>query len=301
MCRTHPTNMGDRHEEELPNVAKQPSLVWIRDNSSRFGVEIRTNQAYALPMTESDDDFLPGVPARHILERLGKADGREVSSGKLASPESSAALAANTFGWFVERPERLPPFPTLEQISSGVNFVEVEYCARFPWRGGKHPWLDALAETAESIIGVESKRFEPYRDRKKATFSLAYNRPVWHEQMAPYEVMRDKLRSGVELFEFLDAVQLVKHAFGLVTEGRWKAKRPFLVYLFAEPTERAGQRIDDASRRGHRAEIARFAAAVNGAEVGFGAISYREWLDSWSASDSELVGHRTAILNRFKP
>jgi hypothetical protein len=42
----------------------------------------------------------------------------------------------------------------------------LEYCARFPWSGGRHPWLDALAETPETIIGVESKRFEPYRDIK---------------------------------------------------------------------------------------------------------------------------------------
>jgi hypothetical protein len=252
-------------------------------------------------MTKPEDVFLPGVPALHILERLEKADGHEVGSGKLASPESSAALAVNTFGWFVERPERLPPFPMLGQITSRVNFVEIEYCARFPWRGGKHPWLDAIVETSKAIIGVESKRFEPYRDRKEATFSAAYNRTVWHDQMTPYETMRDRLRSRVERFECLDAVQLVKHAFGLVTEGRRKAKRPYLIYLFAEPTERAGKPIDDAHKRKHRDEIAHFAAAVNGAEVGFEATSYREWLDSWPALDLELMAHRAAILKRFQP
>jgi restriction endonuclease-like protein len=267
---------------------------------SGFGVEIPTTHAYALPMTASYD-FLPGVPTLHILERLEKADGHEVSSGKLASPESSAALAVNTFGWFVERPERLPPFPMVGQINWRAEFVEVEYCARFPWRGGRYPWLDALVETSDAIIGVESKRFEPFRDRKDATLSVAYNRPVWHDQMAPYELMRDKLRSHDVLFECLDAVQLVKHAFGLVTEGRRKAKRPYLVNLFAETSERAGKRIDDALKIKHRAEIAQFTAAVNGAEVGFGAISYREWLDTWSASDVELVGHRAAILNRSGP
>jgi hypothetical protein len=246
-------------------------------------------------------DFLPGVPAFHILERLEKADGHEASSGKLASPVSSAALAVNTFGWFVERPERLPPFSMPGQRSSRVNFVEVEYCARFPWRGGKHPWLDALVETSEAIFGVESKRFEPYRDRKDATLSLAYNRPVWHDKMAPYEAMRDKLRSHDVLFECLDAVQLVKHAFGLVTEGRRKDKRPYLVYLFAEPTERGGKPIDETRKRKHRDEIACFAAAVNGAEVGFEATSYREWLDSWPASDIELMAHRAAIFKRFQP
>ncbi len=254
-------------------------------------------------MAQLHDDslFLPGVPVRYVLQRLAKADGHEASSGKLASPESSAALAVNTFGWFHDRPECLPPLPTPGETISHATLVEVEYCARFPWSGGKHPWLDAWAETHEAIIGVESKRFEPYRGPKDVELSATYDRPVWQGRMTPYEAMRDKLRSRVEHFQFLDAVQLVKHAFGLVTEGRRKKKRPYLVYLFAEPTEYAARPIDDARRVGHRAEIARFAKAVNEAEVGFGAISYREWLDSWSDLDPELVGHRAAIIERFHP
>lgn len=240
------------------------------------------------------DLFLPGVSTRHVLERLAKADGHELSSGKLASPESSAALAVNTFGWFHDRPERLPSFPMLG-LASRPTVVEVEYCARFPWRGGKHPWLDAWVETSETVIGVESKRFEPFRDQKKVDLSDAYNRKVWGDGMAAFEAMRDKLRSGSERFKFLDAAQLVKHAFGLVTEGRRKKKQPYLVYLFAEPKEYAVQ------RESHRQEIARFAAVVNGAEVGFGAISYREWLTTWPDVDPELVSHRVAIIERFQP
>lgn len=247
-------------------------------------------------MTQPHDHslFLPGVPARYVLERLAKADGHEVSSGKLESPQSSAALAVNTFGWFQDRPERLPAFPMLG-LTSQPTIVEVEYCARFPWSGGKHPWLDAWVETPETITGVESKRFEPFRDRKKVELSNAYDRKVWHDRMGPFEAMRDSLRSRPEQFESLDAAQLVKHAFGLVTEGRRKEKQPYLIYLFAEPREYAAQ------RQSHRQEIARFAAAVNGAEVGFGAISYRDWLASWPDADPELVAHRAAIIERFQP
>jgi len=255
----------------------------------------------AIPMSQPQPDFLPGVPARYVLERLAKADGHEMSSGKLLSPESSAALAVNTFGWFHDRPERLPPFAMLGQDISSPTVVEVEYRARFPWSGGRHPWLDAWAETSEAVIGIESKRFEPYRGQKTGFLSPAYDRQVWHDRMAPFEVMRDRLRSPDEHFNFLDAVQLVKHAFGLVTEGRRKNKRPYLVYLFAEPPEYAGRPIADGDKRTHRAEIARFAAAVSGAEVGFEAISYREWLATWPDADSELVHHRAAIIARFQP
>lgn len=117
-----------------------------------------------------------------------------MSSSSLSSPESSAALAVNTFGWFIERPEVLPSFPMLQLLDWPALKVDVEYCARFPWSGGKHPWLDAWVETSTAVVGVESKRFEPYRDHKDATFSSAYDRPVWHDQMTPYEILRDKLR-----------------------------------------------------------------------------------------------------------
>jgi hypothetical protein len=254
-------------------------------------------------MIQSHDDplFLPGVPVGYVRERLYKADGHELSSGKLASSESSAALAVNTFGWFHDRPERLPLFSMLGMTAPRASLVEVEYCARFPWSGGRHPWLDAWIETHEAVVGVESKRFEPYRGGKKGALSEAYLRPVWHDRMVPYELLRDNLRSGDEDFDYLDAVQLVKHAFGLITEGRRKSKRPYLVYLFAEPAELGGRPISDEKRQAHRAEIDRFAAMVDGAEVAFGATSYREWLGSWPHSDEELIRHRLEIISRFQP
>lgn len=88
----------------------------------------------------------------------------------------------------------LNPSEERQNISCPI-VVEVEYCARFPWSGGRHPWLDALAETPEAIIGIESKRFEPYRGPKDVELSTAYDRLVWHDHMAAYEHMRDRLRS----------------------------------------------------------------------------------------------------------
>lgn len=245
-------------------------------------------------------DFLPGVKAEHVLARLARAGGNEVDSGKLGSPESSAALAVNAFGWFIDRPELLPPLPGMEP-DVPATAVDVEYCARFPWSGGRHPWLDAFVETSGQILGIESKRFEPFRDRKSISLSPAYDRPVWGASMGPYEEMRDRLRSGTELFRYLDAAQLVKHAFGLVTDGARKGKRPVLVYLYAEPAARNGQPIDRAAFASHRREIGRFAEAVRGAAVAFESISYREWIASWAGCVAEVAEHGTALLRRFAP
>jgi hypothetical protein len=252
-------------------------------------------------MRQADDLFLPGVPREIVLQRLEAAGGNEVASGKLSSPESSAALAVNTFGWFMQRPELLPRFPVIQELDWPAQQVQVEFCARFPWAGGKHPWLDAYLECANAIVGIESKRFEPFRDRKNATLSAAYDRKVWHDQMGPFENLRDKLRSNAESFQFLDATQLVKHAFGLVTEGRRRAKKPHLLYLFAEPIERAGTPIPDHDKQVHRSEIAHFAELVEGAEVSFHAISYREWFATWPTADLDTSDHLRALVGRFAP
>ena len=248
----------------------------------------------------SSPQFLPGVPASHVLARLAKAGGKEIESGKLSSPESSAALAVNCFGWFIERPKQLPSLKGLE-TAEVPELVDVEFCARFPWAGGRHPWLDAVVQTPTTLIGIESKRFEPFRDAKSVRLSDAYDRPVWGGNMKGYERLRDRLRSGTERFVHLDAAQLVKHAFGLVTEGGRRNQRPALFYLFAEPAARNGHSIapDDLAR--HRDEITRFAEAVAGDEVPFHSTSYREWLGTWSRLDRDIVAHGHAIMRLFEP
>jgi hypothetical protein len=244
-------------------------------------------------------DFLPGVPIRYVLERLSKAGGKEMESGKLCSPESSAALAVNCFGWFIERPNQLPPLIGLE--TAGVpELVDVEFCARFPWSGGRHPWLDAVVRTPTTLIGIESKRFEPFRDVKSVNLSDAYDRLVWGSNMKRFERMRDVLRSGQQKFVHLDAAQLVKHAFGLVTEGVRQNRAPVLFYLFAEPATRGGCPIapDDFAR--HRDEVTRFAEEVRGDQVSFYSATYKDWLSSWNGLDSEVAAHANRLINRFQ-
>lgn len=240
------------------------------------------------------------MPKAHVVGRLTAAGGNEIESGKLASKESSAALAINTFGWFVERPHLLPVLPGLAHVGPAL-WVEVEYCARFPWAAGRHPWLDAAVATSTHLIGVESKRYEPYRDRKKVSLSSTYDQPVWGENMQPFERMRDRLRSGEVRFEYLDAAQLVKHAFGLVTDGRRRALRPALHYMYAEPEHLRGSLLTSEAFEAHRREIDQFSAFVSGAEVEFAASSYREWFAHWDRDQPALTAHAQAILTAFQP
>lgn len=241
--------------------------------------------------------FLPGVPVDHVLTRFALAGGNEVASGKLASPESSAALAANALGWFIERPACFPLPLGLDDVGTPL-LVEIEYCVRFPWTGGRHPWLDGMVMTKSHLIGIESKRFEPFRDAKTASLSAAYDRPVWGANMSRFGDVRDGLRAAATPYRYLDAAQLVKHAYGLVTEGRRKGLLPVLFYLFAEPSDRRGRSIGPAEHLQHRSEVADFAARVMGDEVLFVATSYREWL---GRSSGLALAHAANVIESFSP
>jgi hypothetical protein len=240
--------------------------------------------------------LLPGVPVDRVAAALGEAPGQELASGKFGSPESSSALAVNGFGPFLDSPDTLPPVPGLNDVNWPAQSVDIERQMRFPWVGGRHPWLDAAVETATHLIGVESKRFEPFRDSKRAKLSPKYSSHKWDEGMEPWCAMRDYLLGHPTAFRHLDATQLVKHGFGLVTEAKRRKKSPVLLYLYAEPTE--GRQIPTKTFADHRSEIASFAAAVTGSTVRFSACSWREWLATFPQG---LTGHADRLVARFHP
>lgn len=253
-----------------------------------------------------EDGFLPGLPVEAIRAAYTAAPGNEFESGKFFSPQSSAALAANAFGFFLNQPEALPPLPRAGDCGWPANALALEAIARFPFRGGRHPCLDVLIATSTALIGIESKRYEPFRAKKDPQFSPAYWRPVWGEQMTGYERCRDELHGQCAPFKRLDAPQLVKHAFGLRTAvhrvKRWAGKRPILFYLYAEPESwpNEGKRIADADHAQHRDDIAAFAEMVAGSEVGFRSCSYQELLACWAAQPKpEIQAHAAAVALRY--
>lgn len=254
-----------------------------------------------------ENALLPGLPIDLIRKAYEEAPGNELESGKFASLESSTALAANTFGFFLERPEELPPLLGGDDWGWPAISVCLEATVRFPWAGGRHPCLDVLVQTKTHLIGIESKRYEPFRGKAKPELSDAYWREIWGDAMKSYEQVRDGLREGSFDFSRLDAAQLVKHAFGLRTEvhrqGAAQGKRPVLLYLYAEPTAWAnGCPIPQVDIDRHRDEIVRFAEIVAGNEVVFHTCSYRDLLTAWSDAPSAAVrAHAEAVAGRFRP
>ncbi len=155
--------------------------------------------------------------------------------------------------------------------------VKPEAIVRFPWRGGRHLCLDVLIEIGGHLIGVESKRYEPFRAKAEKNLSQAYARDVWGERMNGYQSVLVSLREGAP-FNWLDAAQFVKHAFAFRTATQrpeWRSKVRMLYYLYAEPKQCSdGRPISAHALAEHRAEIETFAARVNGDEVSFQACCY---------------------------
>ena len=252
--------------------------------------------------------FLPGVPGPEIEAIFNAAAGNEIATGKFDSPESSAALAANAFGFFLGKAADLPPLPGCGGETWPARTLMLEAEVRFPWRGGRHPVLDGLVTTSSALIGIESKRFEPFRSRKASALSNAYWRPVWGKRMRGYESIRDGLRREPGLYGHLDAAQLFKHAFALRTavhkRPEFRALTPILFYVHAEPEfwPGSGEPVDGRAKVRHREEIERFAAAVADDEVTFVSCSWRKLLETWAQQeDGRMRAHADAVGMRFSP
>lgn len=253
--------------------------------------------------------FLPGVPGNDIEKILDAAPGDEIKSGKFDSPESSSALAVNTFGFFLHRAVDLPLLPGCGREMWPARSLSLEATVRFPWSGGCHPVLDCLVITRSALIGIECKRFEPFRNKSPASFSDAYWRPVWGQNMSGYESVRDSFRKNGQSYSFLDAAQLVKHAFALRAEVHGPTRpncglKPILLYVYAEPEFWPGtdRRVAHSEKQYHREEIVRFANIVEDDEVIFKSCSYRNVLDIWlNEADLGIRTHAEAVIKRFWP
>ena len=126
--------------------------------------------------------------------------------------------------------------------------------------------------------------------------------------MKGFEQIRDSLRDDARRYGFLDAAQLVKHAFALRSQvhrsGVHCGLKPILFYIHADPEywPRTEERVDVAAKAGHRDEIARFARLVEGDEVVFVSCPYQRLLEAWRHDHGqEIRAHAAAVMARFAP
>jgi hypothetical protein len=240
----------------------------------------------------TDLSFLPGVPAEAVVAALGRLPGSD-----LDSPDSSLALVANTFGWFLDRPRQLLPLPG---VPMGLpETVELGVEMQLPMRGTRHPRLDAVVITPTTLVGIASKRYQPFRPAKSVAFTEPFDSRDWGPGMARYGTLRQALTAGQQTYRHLDAVTLVKQAYALRTQSLKRARGAVLVYLHAEPQSWGnGKPVDPAAIKRHRTEVASFARAVKGDDVTFVALTWAGLLAQWENA-AALAAHAASVRGWF--
>jgi hypothetical protein len=212
------------------------------------------------------DNLMNGLPLREITSDLSTGAGRELD-GKLCAARSSAALVVNTFG-----PCRIDAASLL--ISGITGFHSLQFEATCPTGlGGTPPHLDLLAE-GKLPVAVESKCTE-WMQSKLATFSSSYDQLQTSQGHSPWFHQMQHLRREPNLYQFLDAAQIVKHAFGLLK--RYGTLDSRLVYLYWEPRNEENW----PPCRQHRREADDLAAKVERSNVRLIPMSHRELWAEW--------------------
>jgi hypothetical protein len=240
----------------------------------------------------SDTAFLPGVPADAVLAALARLPGLD-----LDSPDSSAALVANTFGWFLDRPRLLLPLP---DVPMGLpETVELGVEMQLPMRGTRHPRFDAVVTTPTTLVGIISKRYQPFRPAKATAFTEPFDSRDWGAGMARYGALRQALVLGRQSYRHLDAVTLIKQAYALRTQSVKRARGAVLVYLHAAPTHwSSGKPVDPKALALHQVEVDAFARTVRGDDVTFVPLRWSDLLAEWSKTPA-LAAHAAAVTGWF--
>jgi hypothetical protein len=159
-------------------------------------------------VSDAAKNVIEGVHLIDFEADLRQGDGNELE-GKFRAAHSSSALGVNNFAPFKSRPAEL-------MLPAGGGFASIQFERKCPHGliGRRSPNLDVLADGEGGIVAIESKCLE-YLSSHKAEFSPAYNLEIqdrrrqtgWFQEM-------EHLTKEPATYRWLDAAQLVKHAFG---------------------------------------------------------------------------------------
>ena len=247
------------------------------------------------------DTLLPKVLPEDFEDDLRAGGGNELREGfrcgkrtppKFCAVHSSSGLAVNCFSPFRQRIADLTlpkngPFETLQfeqKCPTGL-------------RGRRPPNLDVLLTGPGGVVGIESKLTEHLKKQPKAEFSPDYAEQIIDERRKQgffREMLR--LRDRPKDYVWLDAAQLIKHAFGLA--HRYGGRPVTLLYLFWEPANpKASPEFEE-----HRQEITRFAERVAESRPEFRAMSYPELWRHWreaACPPAWLIDHVNRLDERY--
>lgn len=263
-----------KREALSDNSTKNRALTALREALIRYKPTITVNdKGYAEFL---QDNLLSAIAVEDFKADLQAGDGKELE-GKFRAAHSSSALVVNSFA----------PFRTqiadLRLLDAGP-FDQLEFEKKCPTGlQGIPPNLDVLLSGPNNIIGVESKLTE-YLGKHSGKFSIAYRERIRDERRGqPFFREMLRLIGEPDSYIWLDAAQLIKHAFGLAHTFRGKSTT--LLYLYWEPLNPECSSVFGE----HRKEISEFAQRVEGSKPSFEAMSYPALWSQWAETAPEWI------------
>lgn len=237
-----------------------------------------------------------------IEAELGNGQGGELAPQEEAPPKfqafhSSTALCVNTLSKFKEN---LSDFDFI-----GYRVFKKACFEKKLKTGISTANLDFYAETANSILGFESKFTEtleaklPNQIRKRKNGEIVGNLSVYSKK---FEKLNNAPKSFISVLEkyvavkdklYLDVAQLIKHSIGLLNKAKEDRKEPVLVYIYWVPSNWHELEL----YRQHEIEIAAFKNDIS-RHLTFISMSY---LDFWSMYENNTTfsSHIKEVTNRY--
>jgi hypothetical protein len=244
-------------------------------------------------------DRITIAQARAALDDVSRGAGGELKVAKrgsppFCSPDSSAALAVNSFAPFIDHAFR--------DRQLGISVARPSFERTFRITGVRSrvpPTLDVVLQEKRRAVLIESKLLEPWRSAPKVTFSPQYD-AVAEQISAGVAQTMSALRAGELTYEALDAAQLIKHLFGIQSAIR-KGNLPgrcTLVLLYWEPT-RSGSYATLFSLL--RDEVADLAERLSDQQVPLRSLSYPQLWQAWRRHGvpAWLRSHAEALQRRY--
>ena len=241
--------------------------AWLRQCGIELGVGERTSTI------EDNVRFLTAA-GRAELARGGGGELRARRGGlpgKLSSPWSSSALAANVFDYW--RDKDLDHVIQALEANRALRTIALERPFPTGFASARASLDVVMTDDSDGLVAIESKFLEPFGSSKtgspkknlRPVYLDAARLPGWHQLHA----LRDlglRIADGRQVFRRLDVPQLLKHAIALRAHGG-VFELVLLWYAPPDGLEEACQMKD---------EIERFTAAALADGLRFRALTYQQ-------------------------
>jgi hypothetical protein len=168
-------------------------------------------------------------PSENTIAEFAAGKGREMDNHMLAL-HSSSALVVNFFEWW-RTSNNMSKLAQVLGLSTFFNLTFEKKHNKPKGIRGIKPHLDIELGSLPIPVAIESKFTEPYLRKVKTLKSAYVKENIWGN-LDGCERLAKAIVDGNEVFEYLDAPQLLKHIMGLKTDYGEKGFE--LVYLWID-------------------------------------------------------------------